>query len=239
MQFRRRSVLGDSIRSAHHVIVCWYCLCRILRGSLCLNVNEESSLFLRTLRANKLVCNDVFLTCFPPCDVQFYARFAVPVCSLFKVRFWCHFNVNSCVKSLLFRRLFVSFSEPLLRYSCSQLNGIFQALFLYVFHQETLAFNARSHSVHNLASHYGIRGTQRATGVPTVYEVRMATNVTTQEKVSASQTGLSHDDIREEDSLSNVTSTTRRHMVHARHSLKLEQRPRVWHSKNDKRNALF
>ena len=29
-------------------------------------------------------------------------------------------------------------------------------------------------------------------------------------KVSASQTGFSHDDIREEDSLSNVTSTTRR-----------------------------
>ena len=79
MQFRRRSVLGDSIRSAHHVMVWWYCLCRILLGSLCLNVNEESSIFLRTLRANKLVCNDVFLTCFPPCDVQFYARFAVPV----------------------------------------------------------------------------------------------------------------------------------------------------------------
>ena len=57
--------------------------------------------------------------------------------------------------------------------------------------------------------------------------------------VSASQIGLSHDDIREEDSLSNVTSTTRRHMVHARHSLKLEQRPRVRHSKNDKNDGTL
>ena len=38
----------------------------------------------------------------------------------------------------------------------------------------------------------------------------MATNVTTQEKVSASQPGLSHDDIRANDSVSHVTSTTSR-----------------------------
>ena len=150
MQFRRRSVLGDSIRSAHHVIVSWYCLCRILRGSLCLNVNEESSLFLRTLRANKLVCTMSFLRVFPWYSLRFIAWFAYEFCSLFKRVSSCHFNVNLCVKSLLFRRLFVSFSEPLLRYSCLQLNGIFQALFLYVFHQETLTFKPSSHSVHNL-----------------------------------------------------------------------------------------
>ena len=77
---------------------------------------RKAAYFLRTLRANKLVCNDVFLTCFPPCDVWFYARFAVPVCSLFRGRFWCHFDVNLWVKFLLFRRLFVSFSEPLPTY---------------------------------------------------------------------------------------------------------------------------
>ena len=38
----------------------------------------------------------------------------------------------------------------------------------------------------------------------------MATNVTTGEKVSASQPGLSHDDIRANDSVSHVTSTTSR-----------------------------
>ena len=56
--------------------------------------------------------------------------------------------------------------------------------------------------------------------------------------VNASQTGVSHDDIREEDSLSNVTSTTRRHVVHARHSLKLKQCPRVRQTKNEKRNVV-
>ena len=60
------------------------------------------------------------------------------------------------------------------------------------------------------ASHYGIRRTLPATGVPTVYDVRMATNVITDEKVSASQPGLSHDDIRANDSVSHVTSTTSR-----------------------------
>ena len=116
MWFRRRTVLWASTRSAHHMTVWWYVFCRILRGSLCSNVDGERSYFLCTLMANKLVCNDVFLTCFPPCDVWFYARFAVPVCSLFRGRFWCHFDVILWVKFLLFRRLFVSFSEPLPTY---------------------------------------------------------------------------------------------------------------------------
>ena len=116
MWFRRRTVLWASTRSAHHMTVWWYVFCRILRGSLCSNVDGERSYFLCTLMANKLVCNDVFLTCVSRWVVWFYARFAVPVCSLFRGRFWCHFDVNLWVKFLLFRRLFVSFSEPLPTY---------------------------------------------------------------------------------------------------------------------------
>ena len=64
MQIRRRTVLIYLIRPLPHVTVLWCVLCRILCGSLCLNVNEESSLFLRSLRANKLVCTTSFLRVF-------------------------------------------------------------------------------------------------------------------------------------------------------------------------------
>ena len=64
MQIRRRAVLMYLIRPLPHVTVWWCVLCRILRGSLCLNFNEESSLFLRSLRANKLVCTTSFLRVF-------------------------------------------------------------------------------------------------------------------------------------------------------------------------------
>ena len=151
-------------------------------------------------------------------------------CCHFKGKFWW----NCCYLDVCLIR----FSEPLLIYFAFAINRHFQARH-DVCHKATSTFNILTFSSQFTASHYRIRRNLRATGVSTVYDVKIATKIWTEKKVSASQTGLSHDDIREEDSLSNVTSTTRRHVVHARQSLKLEQRPRVWHSKNDKRNALF
>ena len=150
-------------------------------------------------------------------------------CCHFKGKFWW----NCCCLDVCLIR----FSKPLLILFVFAINWHCQARH-DVCHEATSTFNIFTFSSQFTASHYGIRRNLRATGVSTVHDVKIATKIWTEEMVSASQTGLSHDDIREEDSLSNVTSTTRRHVVHARHSLKLEQRPRVW-QKNDKRNALF
>ena len=116
MQIRRRAVLIYLIRPLPHVTVLWCVLCRILCGSLCLNVNEESSLFLRSLRANKLVCTMSFLRVFLWYSVQFIAWFAYQFCSLFKSVSFSEFLRKFVVEILGVQAFcFVLFSEPRLR----------------------------------------------------------------------------------------------------------------------------
>ena len=78
MQIRRRSVLCNSIRSAHHMTVLWCFVCRISRGSLCLNVNGERS-FLRIFKGQQIGMYDVVSTCFSmvQCSVHCLVRLLV------------------------------------------------------------------------------------------------------------------------------------------------------------------
>ena len=129
MQIRRRTVLIYLIRPLPHVTVWWCVLCRILRGSFSLNVDEKGSYFSMQFKGQQIGMYDVVSTCFSWYCVQFIAWFAYQFCSLFKGRFWCHFDVNLWVKFLLFRRLFDSFSEPRLRYFEFAINWHFSKLF--------------------------------------------------------------------------------------------------------------
>ena len=129
MQIRCRAVLIYLIRPLPHVTVLWCVLCRILRGSLCLNVNEESSLFLRTLRANKLVCTTSFLR------VLYGTVFgSLPGSLTSSVVFLRAFLLaNSCVnlwlKAWCSDVCFVLFSEPRLRYFEFAKNWHFKLIF--------------------------------------------------------------------------------------------------------------
>ena len=130
------------------------------------------------------------------------------------------------MKLLLFRRLFDSRSEQ---------TDIFKLMLRCVprSNVDILTFSSQF-----TASHYGIRRNLRATGVSTVYDVKMATKISTEEKFSASQPGLSHDDIREEDSLPNVTSTTSRGS-HSSLAKTRAKKAALLAQQNDKRNTFF
>ena len=84
MQIRCRAVLIYLIRPLPHMTVLWCVLCRILRGSLCLNVNEESSLFFTYFKGQQIGMYDVVSTCFLWYSLWFIAWFAYQFCSLFK-----------------------------------------------------------------------------------------------------------------------------------------------------------
>ena len=123
-------------------------------------------------------------------------------CSLFKGVSDVISNVDSCVKSLLFRRLFVSFQWTASTIFVFAIKRHFPSSFsLCVPPRNADVQTELTFSSQFAASHYGIRRTLWATGVSTVYDVRMATKISTEEKVSASQPGLSHDDIRANDSV--------------------------------------
>ena len=109
MQFWRCLVLGELFRRVHCVSIYWYLFCCILDSSLCLNVDGErvKQLILMHFDGQHVVIS----TRFPMCDVQLYARCALPVCS-FKARcFVLPFWRYVLVKLLLFRRLFDSFQS--------------------------------------------------------------------------------------------------------------------------------
>ena len=129
MQIRRRAVLIYLIRPLPHVTVWWCVLCRILRGSFSLNVDEKGCYFSMQFKGQQIGMYDVVSTCFSWYCVQFIAWFAYQFCSLFKGVSDVIFNVNLWVEFLLFRRLFDSFSESRLRYFEFAINWHFKLIF--------------------------------------------------------------------------------------------------------------
>ena len=99
----------------------------------------------------------------------------------------CHFKGKFLWTCCCLDVCLIRFSEPLPLYFAFAINWHFQACH-YVCHEATSTFNILTFSSQFTASHYGIRCNLRATSVSTVYDVKIATQIWTEEKVSASQT---------------------------------------------------
>ena len=185
MQFRRRLVLGELFRRVHCVSIYWYLFCCIMDSSLCMIVDGErwKQLILMHFDGQQIGMKRRLFYLFFMCDVQcmltilyqFVVLKRVVSCCHIKGKFWW----NCCCLDVCLIR----FSEQLLIYFAFTINWHFQACH-YVCHEATSTFNILTFSSQFTASHCGIRRNLRTTGVSTVYDVKIATKIWTEEMVS-------------------------------------------------------